>query len=320
MRGRAGPKWSGVKRLPLIQPQTSRRAFLTSTAVGALAIVPLAALACSKKLVCTDVSKLKADEQQARSAVGYKEPTPEPASAATTARPTRRRGRPVRRVLGREGPDPPRGLLQHLAPEGLSPGGWPGRPRPSATPRDQLLPVRGHDGVLDRIMAEEIGGAQHGGGGLREPAGQRTGGRSGGDLGRGGLPRRGSTRSCHAHVQVAALGIGDRSHRPFVEHEHVGTSEAGEEPNVRAVSAHRSRTRTTKQRRPPHAQRDLESGVRDGLVPRYVLSFERIERNGEREGMLADASRELLVCERAPVALRPVDEVHCAKLNRHRLG
>ena len=79
MPGSAGPKRWSVKRLPVIQTETSRRAFLTSTALGALAIVPLAALACSKKLVCTDVSKLKADEQQARSAVGYKEPTPEPA-------------------------------------------------------------------------------------------------------------------------------------------------------------------------------------------------------------------------------------------------
>lgn len=53
--------------------------FLKDLTASALFAVPLAAIGCGGKVVCTDVSKLTPEEQQLRTAVGYKEPTPEPA-------------------------------------------------------------------------------------------------------------------------------------------------------------------------------------------------------------------------------------------------
>lgn len=48
-------------------------------ALGSLALIPVGALACGKKLVCTDVAGLTPDEQEQRRTLRYTEPTPQPA-------------------------------------------------------------------------------------------------------------------------------------------------------------------------------------------------------------------------------------------------
>lgn len=55
-----------------------RRAALRTLALGAMTLIPAAALACGKRLDCSDVAGLTPDEQEARRSNGYVDKSPDP--------------------------------------------------------------------------------------------------------------------------------------------------------------------------------------------------------------------------------------------------
>src|SRR5262245_53103591 len=62
---------------------SDRRAFLRGAA-GALALIPVSALACGKKLVCTDTAGLTPEEADLRTTNGYTDVSTDPAKHCDT--------------------------------------------------------------------------------------------------------------------------------------------------------------------------------------------------------------------------------------------